>query len=199
MSRTPHRMGLSPPKRPGPALFGAIDSPFTRSGSDFIPLVRLMKTSQTLTVILRLLLVNWIILGLVGAVPAFASAEQEGGQKGGSPDALREPSPRLPAGRPRAVAQARSNTRQLYIATETGLFVSGDGGGRWDPLEASLPGNDVILALAIDPLHEGQLYAGGRGRLWQSPDGGATWIPFSSPSEDLSALRSIAGRKGEAR
>jgi len=132
------------------------------------------------------------ILALVGGLSALALAAEEGGRKGRTPAALREAGSRLPIGRPQAAAQARSGTRRLYMATETGLFATDDQGRRWDRLGVSPSGNADILALAVDPDNEGRLYVGGRGGLWQSPDGGATWQPLSAPAEARSAIRSIA-------
>lgn len=140
----------------------------------------------------RLLRVNGAILGLLCAVSALALAEQEGGQKAPTADALPEPALRLPAGRPQAVAQARSGTRRLYMATETGLFATDDQGRRWDRLGVSPSGHADILALAVDPLNEGRLYVGGRSGLWKSPDGGASWKPLSTHAVARSAIRSIA-------
>jgi len=133
------------------------------------------------------------ILALIGALSAFAFATEEGERKVHPPDALREPGPTLPFGRPQAVAQARSGTRRFYVATETGLFASDDGGHRWDRLGVSPAGHADILAVAVDPLNEARLYVGGRrGGLWRSEDGGTTWKTLSSPSLVRSAIRSIA-------
>lgn len=132
------------------------------------------------------------ILALIGALSAFAFATEEGERKVHPPDALREPGPTLPFGRPQAVAQARGGTRRFYVATETGLFASDDGGHRWDRLGVSPAGNDDILAVAVDPLNEARLYVGGRGGLWRSEDGGTTWKTLSSHNLVRSAIRSIA-------
>jgi len=132
------------------------------------------------------------ILALIGALSAFAFATEEGERKVHPPNALREPGPTLPFGRAQAVAQARSGTRRFYVATETGLFASDDGGHRWDRLGVSPAGNADILAVAVDPLNEARLYVGGRGGLWQSEAGGTTWKTLSSPSLVRSAIRSIA-------
>ena len=140
----------------------------------------------------RLLRANGAILGLVWAVTALALAEQEGGKKAPAPEALPKPSLALPSGRPQAVAQARSGTRRLYVATESGLFATDDQGRRWDRLGVSPSGNADILALAVDPQNEGRLYVGGRGGLWKSPDGGASWRPLSLPAAARSAIRTIA-------
>lgn len=140
----------------------------------------------------RLLHVNGAILGLLCAVSALALAEQEGGQKAPTPETLPKPGLVLPSGRPQAVAQARSGTRRLYMATETGLFATDNQGRRWDRLGVSPSGNADILALAVDPLNEERLYVGGRGGLWNSPDGGVSWKSLSNPAAARSAIRSIA-------
>jgi len=140
----------------------------------------------------RLFLGSGAMLALVGALSAFAFAANDGGKTARTPDALREPGPTLPFGRPQAVGQARSGTRRLYMATETGLFASDDAGHHWDRLGVSPAGNADITAVAVDPLNEARLYIGGRGGLRRSEDGGTTWKALSGPSLARSAIRSIA-------
>jgi len=140
----------------------------------------------------RLFFGTGAILALAGALSAFAFAAEEGERKARTQGALREPGPTLPFGRPQAVGQARSGTRRLYMATETGLFANDDAGHRWDRLGVSPAGIADILAVAVDPLNEARLYIGGRGGLRRSEDGGTTWKTLSSPSLVRSAIRSIA-------
>ena len=132
------------------------------------------------------------ILALAGALSGFALAAEEGTRKALTPDDFPHPGLTLPSDRPHAIAQAKSRAKRLYVATETGLFASEDGGRHWDPLRVPPTGNAAILAMAVDPLNEAHLYAGGRGGLWQSEDGGTTWKTLSSPSLVRSAIRSIA-------
>lgn len=140
----------------------------------------------------RLLRVTGVIVALIWAVSAFASQEQEGAQKTGAPGARRELGSRLPAGRPRAVAQSRSGSRRFYVATEIGLFASDDAGHHWDRLRVVPLRNGDVLALAVHPLNQGCLFVGGRGGLWKSLDGGESWNPISTPAGARSAIRSIA-------
>ena len=140
----------------------------------------------------RLLRITGVIVALMWAVLAFASQEQESIQKTGAPGARRELVPKLPAGRPMAVAQSRSGSRRFYMATEIGLFASNDADHHWDPLHVAPLKDGDILALAVHPLNEGRLFVGGRGGLWKSLDGGGSWKPLTTPAGTRSAIRSIA-------
>lgn len=142
--------------------------------------------------IVRLDLVTGLVVGLVLGVPAVAQAGEEGGRKAPAPAAVTEPGPRLPVGRSQAVAQARSGLRRVYAATESGLFVSDDGGRRWDRRGLPPAVNADILAIAVDPRDGQRLYAGGRAGLWQSWDGGASWKALSPPALIRSGIRAIA-------
>jgi photosystem II stability/assembly factor-like uncharacterized protein len=75
--------------------------------------------------------------------------------------------------------------KRLYVATATGLLVSGDGGRRWDPVRLPPAANVEVLAVAVDPRDERRLYVGGRGGLWKSPDDGSTWTPIDLPSRSI--------------
>lgn len=131
-------------------------------------------------------------MALVWAASDLASGERGGDFTAGTSDAMRESGPKLPHGRPRAMAQSASGSKRLYVATETGLFTSDDKGHRWDRLRVAPLTNGDVLALAIHPLHEGHLFVGGRGGLWKSLDGGGSWRPLSTPAGTRSAIRSIA-------
>ncbi len=133
-----------------------------------------------------------VIVTLALVVSAFASGEPGRDQTAGTPRIARESDLRLPVGRPKAVAQSRSDARRLYAATEVGLFASDDEGHHWDRLQIVPLGNDDVLALAVHPLNEERLFVGGRGGLWKSLDGGDTWKPISAPAGVRSAIRSIA-------
>jgi hypothetical protein len=132
------------------------------------------------------------LLGLLLGVSVCAQAREEGKGKGPTPAAMNEPGVRFPVARPQAVAQARSGLRRVYVATESGLFVSDDGGRRWDKRGPLPVASADVLAMAVDPGDEQRLYAGGRGGLWRSPDGGVSWKVLSLPAPARSAIRSIA-------
>lgn len=140
----------------------------------------------------RLVRVTGVMVALVWAASALASGEAEGAQKAGAPVAVHEPGPRLPAGRPKAVAQPSSGARRLYVATETGLFASEDEGHHWDRLQTAPLNNDGILAMTVHPQNAEQLFVGGRGGLWTSADGGVRWRPLGTPAGVRSAIRAIA-------
>lgn len=140
----------------------------------------------------RLLRVSGVIVALVWAASALASGEREGDQTAGTPGIMREPGPRLPVGRPRAVVQSTNGARRLYVATEFGLFASDDEGRHWDRLQTAPMKNADILAMTVHPQNAEQLFVGGRGGLWKSPDGGVSWSPLATPAGTRSAIRSIA-------
>lgn len=85
---------------------------------------------------------------------------------------------RAPAQRPYVLLQAHSGLRKLYAATADGLFVSPDGGRRWDPLRLPPTAHGEVLSVAVSPKDERRLYVGGRSGLWESQDGGFTWNPL---------------------
>jgi photosystem II stability/assembly factor-like uncharacterized protein len=64
------------------------------------------------------------------------------------------------------------------------LFKSTDSGGSWNVIETGPI--DSPSALAIDPVHPSNLYAGTySGGVFKSADGGATWNPFNDGLTDL--------------
>lgn len=142
--------------------------------------------------IVRLGRVIGAVLGLVLGVSALARAGEEGGRNAPTPAAVTQPGPRLPVGGLQAVAQARGGMKRLYAVTESGLFVSDDGGRRWDRRGLSPAASADILAMAVDPRDEHRLYAAGRSGLWRSPDGGASWNLLSPPVLTRSGIRAIA-------
>lgn len=141
----------------------------------------------------RLGCVTGVTVALVWAVSVFASGEWGGDRTAGASDIVRGlGDSRLPVGRPKVVAQSRSVTRRLYVATEVGLFASDNEGRHWDRLRVTPLRNDDVLALAVHPLNDERLFIGGRGGLWKSLDGGGSWKPLSTPVGVRSAIRSIA-------
>jgi len=77
-----------------------------------------------------------------------------------------------------------------------GVFRSTDGGATWDKLAVGL-GAERIFALALDPHHQGTLYAGSwAGRVYRSSDGGDTWALTASGPVRASP-RDAAGTVGQ--
>ena len=140
----------------------------------------------------RLARIGVSILGLVLAVSALASAADEERLRARGAATAEEVGARLPVERPRSVAQAKSGKRRLYAATLAELFVSEDGGRRWDPLPLPLAAKVDILAMAVDPRDERRLYVGGRGGLWNSADAGATWAPIDVPARFVPRALAVA-------
>jgi len=140
----------------------------------------------------RLARIGVSVLGLVLAVSALASAADEGGRKARTAAPVQGLGPRLPGERPQAVAQGGSGIRRIYAATSNGLFVSADGGRRWDPLALPPAAGVEVLAMAVDPRDERRLYVGGRGGLWKSPDAGSTWTSIDLPTHSVPRAIAVA-------
>jgi hypothetical protein len=66
-------------------------------------------------------------------------------------------------------------TFPIYAATEAGVEVLSSGGGTW---KTAL--GDQALAVAVDPLTNGTVYATTTGGLSRSVDGGVTWMALAS-------------------
>lgn len=145
---------------------------------------------------LVLLLMNSACL-LLCALPTLALAAEEG-RKEHPPETLIDPTLQLPTGRTLVLVQNQKGSRRIYAATETGLFMSTDGGYHW--ASRSLPEGltDGIFAVASNPLNEQVLYIGGRAGVWQSKDGGVTWHPLQSAPSAQSVPRAMAAGGIEA-
>lgn len=83
--------------------------------------------------------------------------------------------------------------------TDSGLFMSADGGTRWHPTGLK---NAYIRAVAIDPLNSGTLYAGSANNHWaerpipyrgifKSTDGGASWFAINNGLSNITYITSI--------
>jgi photosystem II stability/assembly factor-like uncharacterized protein len=69
-----------------------------------------------------------------------------------------------------------TNSTTLYAhARGSGIFKSTDAGTTWDAANAGLPDTFGVVALVIDPITPGILYAGGYGGVFKSADGALTW------------------------
>ncbi|HEU0154909.1 MAG TPA: glycosyl hydrolase [Stellaceae bacterium] len=74
-----------------------------------------------------------------------------------------------------ALAAHPTEAHTVFAGGDTGLFVSRDGGARWErgTVEGALP---TIWSLAIDPVDPDILFAGTRpAGVWRSRDGGRQW------------------------
>jgi len=77
--------------------------------------------------------------------------------------------------RVQALAAHPQQARTVFAGGDTGLFISRDGGARWERVGAQgdLP---TIWSLAIDPADPDILFAGTRpAGVWRSVDGGRRW------------------------
>ena len=75
-----------------------------------------------------------------------------------------------------ALAVGPSRPETVYVATsDDGFHRSGDGGDHWAKANGDLSEYPVPLALAVDPAEPGVVYAGTRGGILASTDGGAHW------------------------
>jgi photosystem II stability/assembly factor-like uncharacterized protein len=75
-----------------------------------------------------------------------------------------------------AVVIDPNNTNILYAAVGAqGVWHSSDAGESWEPIAGNI--NDLVLALAVNPVHSGVIYAGtGRG-VYYSSSAGQRWEP----------------------
>ncbi len=65
----------------------------------------------------------------------------------------------------------------VYAGTNNGLFKSTDGGATW----TTTPLTQQVRALAADPVHPANVYAGTYGTgVYASTDGGTTWNPMNT-------------------
>jgi len=85
-----------------------------------------------------------------------------------------------PAGAANTMAVDQQHPLTVYAATHGGVFKSTDGAHSWTPIGSGLTNLDV-LAVAVDPIHSGTVYAGTNGSgLFKSIDGGANWIAMNN-------------------
>ncbi|HEV8625583.1 MAG TPA: hypothetical protein VG034_14075, partial [Acidimicrobiia bacterium] len=71
-----------------------------------------------------------------------------------------------------------------------GVLRSTDGGRTWTPLCTNPFVGDGFYSLVVDPASGRRLYAGTRGGLWVSTDGGVTWTRRrSAPTWSVSVVR----------
>jgi photosystem II stability/assembly factor-like uncharacterized protein len=74
-----------------------------------------------------------------------------------------------------ALVTHRTEPHTVFAGGDTGMFVSHNGGARWERLgvDGSLP---TVWSLAIDPVDPNVLFAGTRpAGVWRSRDGGQHW------------------------
>lgn len=87
----------------------------------------------------------------------------------------------------------------MYVASNTGLFRSHDGGATWQPVPTVIPVNTVpILAVAINPFDENQLYFTANSTFYKTDDLGKTWQTLNNvPStRQYTTLFTNPGRPG---
>src|SRR5262245_13100777 len=91
----------------------------------------------------------------------------------------------LPAARVDALALNTRSPNILYAGTGIGVFKTTDGARTWKLASKGIDydansrryrlAEGSIWALAIDPVHTSTVYAAGRGGVWKTTTGGATW------------------------
>src|SRR5437867_13042918 len=84
-----------------------------------------------------------------------------------------------PPGAKTVTALGLDSTSKLYVATDAGMFKTGDGGSSWTGL-GTLEGRQVI-ALAFDPATPSTVYVSTAFYgVFKSRDGGRTWQDVSA-------------------
>jgi photosystem II stability/assembly factor-like uncharacterized protein len=74
-----------------------------------------------------------------------------------------------------SLASASTNGDVVIVASQTGLFLTQDGGKNWSVGDPSV----AVTGVAIDPANSSHLYAGtADGTLSTSTDGGTTWVNY---------------------
>ena len=81
----------------------------------------------------------------------------------------------------KAVAVDPTNASVVYASQNASqaVFKSTDGGETWDSIASGLP--DTVTAFAIDRFDVQRVFAATEFNVYRSADGGATWIPASTP------------------
>src|SRR5271163_3810296 len=75
-----------------------------------------------------------------------------------------------------ALAAHPKEARTLFAGGDTGLFVSRDGGARWERIGAANGALPTIWSLTVDPVDPDILFAGTRpAGVYRSRDGGGHW------------------------
>jgi hypothetical protein len=77
---------------------------------------------------------------------------------------------------PNALAVDPNDADIAYLAADTHLYMTTNGGMMWGPIDAGLPGN-VVTNIAVDGNDPAVLYAAIGASVWRSPDRGTSWHP----------------------
>jgi photosystem II stability/assembly factor-like uncharacterized protein len=80
--------------------------------------------------------------------------------------------------RPRDIAPSPSDPRYIYIETDSGVFISNNGGHSW---RGPSLGEVKSGPIAVDPLSSTLVYAGGGQGIYRSEDGGQVWTNIPLP------------------
>ena len=96
-----------------------------------------------------------------------------------------------------SAGSASGNPETLYAGSaRSGVLRSADGGRAWTSAGRGLPPGGV-LALAVDPVARGTVYAGGESGLYKSTDGGESWSkPLPYPAGNAVAVAVSPARPG---
>jgi photosystem II stability/assembly factor-like uncharacterized protein len=101
--------------------------------------------------------------------------------------------PQLRGRQVRALTVWRGNSQVVAAGTDTGVYLSLDGGSTWSRISAT--DNDhlqPIVSLAFDPKSPDTIYAGTPHLPWITTDGGTTWRPAHTGFLNDSDILSLA-------
>jgi len=104
----------------------------------------------------------------------------------------------LPAASVNDIAIDSANPQTVYVATDSGAFISLDGGEQWSRIQTSLGPNPIVYSIAVDPNDSSKVYAvtpDGVYRLAGEPpvagacpavsDGLVAWWPGDGHANDI--------------
>jgi photosystem II stability/assembly factor-like uncharacterized protein len=101
-----------------------------------------------------------------------------------------------------AMAVDPKDPLRIYVAGDTALHRSRDGGAHWDTAGGAINGifDGVVTDVVVDPMDPLRLYIGVDNRgVWRSSDGGDSWLPLREgivAGADAPAPKIALGRRG---
>ena len=89
------------------------------------------------------------------------------------------------------------NRRQLFLASDDGLWISKDAGLTWQPASTALAGTTVADVL-VHPQQRGRWFAIGSGGIWRTANAGSQWRALGQGLPPTSQIRSLVAVPAQA-